>query len=490
MSNQESTISRQAPPTILFDDSVDVSADPASRTGFWSSRSPLFFGQQQTAFWRDALLRRVLALADLAALLCGGVLFELLNRTAAADMFLLLLLLPICMILAKVHNLYSQDQDRLRHLTVDELPRLLAWASAVAASTLLLSMATGSTPRAWVVLVLWAALSGTVWLFRGAARWLWRRHVPADRTLIIGDDRLAARVRRKVELFPDIHVDVVGVRSAYEIDISRDAADVWLRHVERLIIGADELEAEVVAGLADLCRETETKLTVVLAEGRAVAEVEKIGDLAVLEYSTAGISRSTVVLKRVMDVSVAAPALLLLAPIMLVISLAIVLDSRGSPIFAHERAGKDGRAFWMYKFRSMVADAEDRLGELVSFDELAEPVFKFRTDHRVTRVGRLLRRTSLDELPQLINVLRGDMSLVGPRPEQVELVARYLPEHRLRLAVKPGVTGPMQVGGRGTLTFQERLALEREYIETISVRRDLRILALSIAPIVTGRGAF
>jgi len=117
-------------------------------------------------------------------------------------------------------------------------------------------------------------------------------------------------------------------------------------------------------------------------------------------------------------------------------------------------------------------------------------VFKFRTDHRVTRVGRLLRRTSLDELPQLINVLKGDMSLVGPRPEQVELVARYLPEHRLRLAVKPGVTGPMQVGGRGTLTFQERLALEREYIETISVRRDLRILALSIAPIVTGRGAF
>ena len=111
-------------------------------------------------------------------------------------------------------------------------------------------------------------------------------------------------------------------------------------------------------------------------------------------------------------------------------------------------------------------------------------------DPRVTRVGRLLRVSSLDELPQLINVVRGDMSIVGPRPEQVEIVARYLPEHRLRLAVKPGMTGPMQVYGRGALTFHERLALEREYIESLSVRRDLKILALSIVPIVTGRGAF
>ncbi len=416
--------------------------------------------------------------------------FELLNRTPVASELLLLPLIPLSLMLAKIHSLYGQDQDRLHHLTADELPRLLAWAATVLAATLLLSSATGASPRAWVVLVLWIGLSALAWLFRGAARWLWRTHVSAARTLIIGDDRVAARVRRKLELFPDIHVDIVGVRRAHEIDTSRKAKDVWLPHIERVIVGAGELEAYVVAELADLCRETETKLTVVLADGRAASEVEKIGDLAVLEYTTAGISRSTIALKRVMDVAVAAVALPVLAPIMLLISVAIVLDSRGSFLFTQERAGKDGRTFRMYKFRSMVADAEDRLGELVSFDDLVEPVFKFQTDHRATRVGRLLRRTSLDELPQLFNVLKGNMSLVGPRPEQVELVARYLPEHRFRLAVKPGITGPMQVYGRGALTFQERLGLEREYIQSISIRRDLRILVLSIAPIVTGRGAF
>jgi lipopolysaccharide/colanic/teichoic acid biosynthesis glycosyltransferase len=108
----------------------------------------------------------------------------------------------------------------------------------------------------------------------------------------------------------------------------------------------------------------------------------------------------------------------------------------------------------------------------------------------VTRIGRLLRRTSLDELPQLLNVLRGDMSLVGPRPEQVEVVDRYAEEHRLRLAVKPGLTGPMQVYGRGALTFEERLAVEREYIENLSIGRDLRLLALTLPSVVNGRGAF
>jgi exopolysaccharide biosynthesis polyprenyl glycosylphosphotransferase len=404
--------------------------------------------------------------------------------------WLLLPLLPLSLMFAKIHSLYGQDQDRLRHLTADELPRLLAWSAAVAAATMLLSTAVGATPRAWVVVVLWIGLSGFVWLFRGAMRWLWRNHVPADRTLVIGDHQVAERVRRKLELFPDIHMEIVGVSRSDGIDTSSEAKNVWLPHIERVIVGADELEPEVVVRLADLCRETETKLTVVLPEGRSVSEFEKIGDLAVLEYTTAAISRSTIALKRAMDLTVSSVALLVLAPFMVLISLAIVLDSRGSCFFTQERAGQHGRTFRMYKFRSMVADAEDRLGELISFDDLVEPVFKFPTDHRVTRVGRFLRRASLDELPQLINVLKGNMSLVGPRPEQVELVARYLPEHRFRLAVKPGITGPMQVHGRGALTFRERLALEREYIENLSVRRDLRILVLSIAPIINGRGAF
>ena len=144
----------------------------------------------------------------------------------------------------------------------------------------------------------------------------------------------------------------------------------------------------------------------------------------------------------------------------------------------------------MLKFRTMVRNAEELLDELVSFDDLDSPMFKLLDDPRVTRVGRLLRKTSLDELPQLVNVLRGEMSLVGPRPEQVELVERYRPQERFRLAVKPGLTGPMQVLGRGRLTFEERQAVDREYIETLSLARDLRILLLTIPVVLAGDGAF
>ena len=144
----------------------------------------------------------------------------------------------------------------------------------------------------------------------------------------------------------------------------------------------------------------------------------------------------------------------------------------------------------MYKFRSMYRDAEDQLSDLVDLDALPEPAFKLRDDPRVTRVGRFLRRLSLDELPQLWNVLRGDMSLVGPRPEELALVARYQPEHRFRLQVKPGMTGPMQVSGRGELAFAERLAVELDYVERVSLARDLWILLRTLPALSRGTGAY
>jgi lipopolysaccharide/colanic/teichoic acid biosynthesis glycosyltransferase len=144
----------------------------------------------------------------------------------------------------------------------------------------------------------------------------------------------------------------------------------------------------------------------------------------------------------------------------------------------------------MFKFRTMRADAEAVLPTLVQFDALEEPVFKLVRDPRVTPLGRFLRRTSLDELPQFVNVLKGDMSLVGPRPEQAELVQRYRKEHLVKLGVKPGLTGPMQVLGRGRLSLEERVSVEREYIENLSIGRDLRILALTIPSVLTGNGAY
>jgi lipopolysaccharide/colanic/teichoic acid biosynthesis glycosyltransferase len=138
----------------------------------------------------------------------------------------------------------------------------------------------------------------------------------------------------------------------------------------------------------------------------------------------------------------------------------------------------------------MVADAEERLPELVDLASLSEPAFKIADDPRVTRFGRRLRRFSLDELPQLINVVRGDMSLVGPRPEEESVVALYDERQRLRLGVKPGMTGPMQVYGRADLTFEERLAMERDYLDNLSVLTDLAILLRTPRAILRGDGAY
>ena len=138
----------------------------------------------------------------------------------------------------------------------------------------------------------------------------------------------------------------------------------------------------------------------------------------------------------------------------------------------------------------MVCDAEARLPEVVDLNALREPVFKLPDDPRVTRVGRVLRRTSLDEAPQFLNVLRGDMSLVGPRPEEAQVVARYSDEQRRRLAVKPGITGPMQINGRGDLSLQERLRLELDYIDNYSLRRDVAIMLRTIPAIMRGDGAY
>jgi lipopolysaccharide/colanic/teichoic acid biosynthesis glycosyltransferase len=168
----------------------------------------------------------------------------------------------------------------------------------------------------------------------------------------------------------------------------------------------------------------------------------------------------------------------------------IRLDSPGPAVFRQYRAGRHGEPFKFLKFRTMCEDAQERISEVVSLDDLKEPMYKLRRDPRVTRVGRFLRRTSLDELPQLFNVLRGDMSLVGPRPEELWLVERYGDTERFRLEMRPGMTGPMQVHGRGQLTFQERLAVEREYVENYGLKKDLQILLRTAGAIFRANGAY
>ena len=194
-------------------------------------------------------------------------------------------------------------------------------------------------------------------------------------------------------------------------------------------------------------------------------------------------------LKRGLDLIVGLPLALLAAPLFPLIALAIWLEDRGPVLFAQRRAGRHGAPFRLLKFRTMHVGA-DRSLEDAAARSCPSRCSSSAAIPRVTRVGRVLRRLSLDELPQIWNLLRGDMSLVGPRPEQLELVERYSAEHRFRLEVKPGLTGPMQVHGRGELTFAERLAVELDYVENLSLGRDLRILALTPVSVVRGTGAF
>ena len=194
--------------------------------------------------------------------------------------------------------------------------------------------------------------------------------------------------------------------------------------------------------------------------------------------------------KRVADVLIAVLLLVVLAPLLLALMLLIRLDTPGAVIYSQERCGHNGRRFKFYKFRSMVLGAEEQQEALADQNDAVGPIFKMKDDPRVTRIGRIIRRTSLDELPQLWNVLRGEMSLVGPRPPVPSEVSRYEPWQRKRLAGVPGLTGLWQVSGRSELTFDDMVRLDVEYLEHWSLLLDLRILAQTVWTVLTLQGAY
>jgi len=194
--------------------------------------------------------------------------------------------------------------------------------------------------------------------------------------------------------------------------------------------------------------------------------------------------------RRALDFLLSGVALLALLIPFAVVALLIRLDSPGPVLFIQRRVGKDGREFSVFKFRSMFMDAEQRLEILLGANERTGPVFKMRQDPRVTRVGRLLRRSSFDELPQLLNILRGEMSLVGPRPALPREVALYSPEQRLRLSVTPGLTGLWQVSGRANLTFEQSMELDLEYIRRQSFGLNVVLIARTVPAVLTAHGAY
>jgi exopolysaccharide biosynthesis polyprenyl glycosylphosphotransferase len=419
-----------------------------------------------------------------------------------------LLTLPLWMVLAKVEGLYDADHPKIWHRTTDEAPAIFHWVTLSVAGTLFFIRALpDETLTVEAAGALYFTALGGAFLLRAGARALWRRLVPPERALVLGTGQLAEQVRRKLALEPGHHL-VLGEFSGLgssgngrgsdhtmleELSKENLAYVVAGVEVDRVILAIPELDEATLARVVSACREVGVKLSV-LPPMRAMlgtaVQLSHIAEMPVIEYGTWHTTWSTMALKRAIDVVLSAVGLVLLTPVMIVIAALIRLDSSGPALFKQLRAGRHGEPFRFVKFRTMCEDAQERIAEVLSVDELKEPMYKLRRDPRVTRVGRFLRRTSLDELPQLFNVLRGEMSLVGPRPEELWLVERYGETERFRLEMRPGITGPMQVHGRGQLTFQERLAVEREYVENYSLKKDLRILLRTVGVIFRADGAY
>jgi exopolysaccharide biosynthesis polyprenyl glycosylphosphotransferase len=222
---------------------------------------------------------------------------------------------------------------------------------------------------------------------------------------------------------------------------------------------------------------------------RARVQLEDLDGMPVLTFSTTPTSHLQLMAKRLLDVAISGLLLFLGMPLVLLVSMAIKVSSGGSVLFRQTRCGLNGRYFTLYKFRTMVHDAEARRQEILHLNEMGGPAFKLRRDPRVTRLGRLLRKFSLDELPQLWNVLRGDMSLVGPRPPIPEEVAQYQRWQRRRLSMKPGLTCLWQISGRNEVDFDRWMQLDLQYIDSWSPSLDLKILLKTIPVVLSGRGA-
>ncbi|MCU0507492.1 MAG: undecaprenyl-phosphate glucose phosphotransferase [Anaerolineae bacterium] len=327
-----------------------------------------------------------------------------------------------------------------------------------------------------------------------------------DRVLIIGAGEVGRTVMRNLIAQPELGYRVVGfldddpIKSGADIGPIRalgslDAlpAAVKENEIDQVIITLPWQYHRKVIRLVTEAEQSGVRARVVpdlfqLSLGGV--DVEAINGIPLISVKGSALTGLNRALKRIVDVAISGTALALISPLWGMIALAIKLDSPGPILFRQERIGMRGKPFTVFKFRSMRVDAEEQLARLRELNEASGPLFKVREDPRRTRVGRFIRRTSLDELPQLINVLRGEMSIVGPRPGLASEVAQYQDWHRKRLAVLPGITGLWQVSGRSELTFDEMVMLDIYYAENWSLGLDLRIMIRTVPQVLFGDGAY
>ncbi|HXT10440.1 MAG TPA: sugar transferase [Candidatus Angelobacter sp.] len=330
------------------------------------------------------------------------------------------------------------------------------------------------------------------------------RHV-----VFVGTNAHALDLARQIESHPELGCRVVGFIAEEEKAVGRPVAPgaSWpvvssiakikefleTKSVDETIICLPIKDCfSQIYHVFELCKELGVVVRLIPHESDLKVlsrlQIESFGDFRVVTFFREKLLLQ-LLMKRIMDVLISATALLILSPLMLVIAAMIKFGSPGGVFFVQERIGMNRRKFKLLKFRSMVADAEKRKQELAALNEMDGPVFKVKNDPRVTPVGRFIRKTSIDELPQLINVLKGEMSLVGPRPPLPSEVDQYEWLHRRRLSIKPGITCLWQVNGRNSVPFVRWMEMDKEYVENWSIWLDIKILCRTLPVVLLGHGA-
>jgi len=473
---------------------------PAAATIADAQRSPAGVRQRDTAY------RRVLALADVvAAALALSLGVVLLGDSALQPA--MLAALPIVVLLSKVVGLYDRDELLLRKTTLEEAPALFQMATLYTLLTWLLEgFVVAGDLRQRQVVAIWVGLFFFTLVARALARSLARHMVTVERCLLIGDATAYEHMRGKLAGGSGVKAALVGRiplpgRRGGEENGSMPADGVLGRledlplvipgqDIHRVIIAPRVADSEGMLDVISTVKALGVKVSVLPRIFEVVGSSVEFDDLhgvPVLGVRRFGLTASSRLMKRVLDILGASLLLALAAPLLLLIAVMVALGSRGPILFRQIRIGRDGQPFWMVKFRTMVNGADDQKAELRALNQ-ANGLFKIADDPRITRIGRLLRRTSLDELPQLWNVLRGEMSLVGPRPLVIEEDGRIEGRHRRRLHLTPGMTGHWQILGSSRIPLHEMVKIDYLYVANWSIWADVKILLRTVPYVLSRRG--
>jgi exopolysaccharide biosynthesis polyprenyl glycosylphosphotransferase len=453
---------------------------------------------------RDALFRRMLLVADVIAIAGTFLVVTQLSPRPLQLTWLSIVGLPLLLIGAKLFGLYDRDETLLRKTTLDEVPKLFHLATLCALTAWLGSelIVRGGFLRRPEALVLWVALLAGLVLARAAARALALYMSPVERCLFVGDERSARTIRSKL-------TDHRGIKATMVAQLDLDKAGPWSTDalspgrlaeirdlaqeldVHRAIVAPGSSEGGEMLNLVRTLKAVGVRVSVLPSLLEVVGSSVEFDDLhgvTVMGVRRFELTRSSAVVKRSFDLLGATVGLLAVSPLLAAVALAIKLDSRGPIFFRQLRVGQHGERFYMLKFRTMVPDAEAMKDSLRDRNEAQDGLFKIADDPRVTRVGSFLRKSALDELPQLLNILKGEMSLVGPRPLVIEEDQRVEGWHRRRLELMPGMTGHWQILGPSRVPLGEMVAIDYLYVANWSLWKDVKILLRTVPHVLGRRG--